>query len=107
MPAGHLNLKPKKSGETCFGSQPFDFTASLAGNETILSAAVTALVYSGIDSNPSAIVSGSATISGSQVTQLFAAGVVGVIYEVLCSITTSLGQTLKQSAFLAIIPDLT
>ena len=34
------------------------------------------------------------------------AGVLGVIYELLCIVTTSLGQTLEISAYLAIIPDL-
>lgn len=107
MPGGHLSLKSKKVSETTFTSPPFDFISSLQPTETISTANVTASVYSGLDPNPAAVVSGSATISNTQVLQLTTGGVLGVIYELLCTITTSLGQTIAQSAFLAIVPDLT
>jgi hypothetical protein len=64
----------------------------------------TATVFSGTDASPSAIVSGSTTISGTTVTQKITAGVTGVIYDVLCTVTTSLGQTLQQDGLLAVIP---
>jgi hypothetical protein len=106
MPGGHLNLKPKRQGETCFGSSPFDFTSSLAVGEVISTQVVTATVYSGNDPSPSSLISGAAAVQNvTQVIQLFTAGVVGVIYSLVCKITTSFGQTLEQMAYLAVIPD--
>lgn len=106
MPGGHISLKPKRQGEVCFGSQPFDFISVMAVGETIATQVVTASVYSGNDPAPAALISGAAAVQNvTQVVQLFAAGVLGVIYKLLCTITTSLGQTLEQVAYLAIIPD--
>ncbi len=106
--ADHLSFQPKRQGETCFPSQPFDFISVLAAGETISTQVVTASVYSGVDPNPSALISGAAAVQNTtQVWQLFTQGVVGVIYELLCRITTSLGQTLELAAFMAVIPDLT
>jgi hypothetical protein len=106
MPGGHLSLKPKRQGETCYGSSPFDFISVLAVGETIATQVVTASVYSGNDPSPSALISGAAAVQNvTQVIQLFTGGVVGVIYNLICTITTSLGQTLKQMAYLSIIPD--
>ncbi len=85
--------------------ETFEFASRLAASETISTAAVTATVYSGTDASPSAIVSGSATIAGTKVTQTITAGTLGVVYELVCTITTSLGQTLALSAFLPVIPD--
>jgi hypothetical protein len=107
MPGGFISLKPKRVSETCFGSSPFDFISVLAVSETISTATLTASVYSGNDPAPSALLSGGGIIQNvTQVAQLFTGGVLGVIYEILCKITTSLGQTLSQVAYLAIIPDL-
>lgn len=106
MPGGHLNLKPKRQGETCFGSQPFDFASSMTVGETISTQVVTAAVYSGNDPAPAGVISGAAAVQNvTQVVQLFTAGVLGVIYALTCTITTSLGQTLRQIAYLAIYPD--
>ena len=85
--------------------ETFDFTSRLALAETISTAVTTATVYSGVDASPSAIVSGSATISGKTVTQAITGGVLGVVYLLKCQITTSLSQTLDLTAFLPIIPD--
>lgn len=82
----------------------FDFTSDLAVGETISSQSVTASVWSGTDSLPSDIISGAATVSGAIVTQKIDGGVTGVIYELLCTATTSLGQTLQQIGFLSIVP---
>jgi len=86
----------------------FDFTSQLAVGETISTKAVVASVYSGTDAAPTGIVSGSASASGSVVTQLITmvGRTVGNIYELMCTITTSVGQTLKISAYLAVVPDL-
>jgi hypothetical protein len=105
MSAGHLNLKPKRQSDTCFTSQPFDFISSLAVGELITSQSVIATVYSGNDPNPSALISGTAAVQNvTQVIQLITGGVLGVIYDLTCEITTSLGQTLNMHAYQAIIP---
>lgn len=80
----------------------FDFTSQLGVGETISTQSVQASVYTGNDPTPQNIVSGAATASGAVVSQLITAGVVGTIYSLLCTITTSLGQTLQLQGFLAI-----
>lgn len=97
-------LKPKLLGATV--SVAFDFISDLAAGETISSPVVTATVYSGVDASPSSILSGGASVSGTKASQLVKAGVVGTIYELLCRVTTSLGQTLNIAAYLAVTPDL-
>ena len=104
MAGRRIILVPKKEEETCTFN--FDFTANLASTETILSQAVTASVYTGIDPAPSAILSGVGGISGNVVSQNITAGVVGVIYQLLCTATTSLSQILEISAYCAVITDL-
>jgi hypothetical protein len=97
MPAGRRVWVPKKTGELV--TIPFNFAGDLAVGETILSAVVTASVYTGIDASPSGIIFGTAGIFGTDVNQDIQAGIVGVIYGLLCRAVTSLGQTLEQSAF--------
>jgi len=84
----------------------FDFSSLLQTGETLASAVVTASVYSGTDPTPSAIISGSATVSGGVVSQNITAGVLGCIYELLCVATTSVPHSIPMAAFLAIVPDL-
>lgn len=84
----------------------FDFTSWLAAGETLLTAVCTATVYSGTDASPSSLISGSASISGAKVTQLITGGVEGVVYDLLCTVTTSLGQTLQLAGFIAAVPAL-
>ena len=98
-------LQPKQPGETV--SVSFDFTSRLAVGETISTKVVTAAVYSGTDATPSALISGSASASGAIVSQSLTAGVIGVTYALLCTITTSASQTLTISAFLTVIPNVT
>lgn len=97
-------LEPKFDGET--KTYEFDFASDLATAETISTQSVVATVYSGTDGSPSSIISGSATASGSVVSQKITAGVLGVIYKLLCTVTTSASQTLERSGYLAVIPDL-
>lgn len=97
-------LPSKQQGET--KTYAFDFASFLANGETLSTASVTATVYSGVDVSPSAIVSGSASISGTTATQLLTAGVVGVVYDVSCAVTTSAGQTLRLTGYVAIVPNL-
>lgn len=86
-------------------TETFDFTSRLTSTETLSTASVAATVYSGTDPSPSSIISGSSTISGQKITQKVTAGTLGVVYKLLATVTTSLGQTLQLAAFLAIIPD--
>lgn len=104
MPAaGRIILPSKKSGETITVTFDFASKMNLTGTtETISSQSVTASVYSGTDATPSAIVSGGASASGTVVSQGITAGTAGVIYILLCQITTNLSQTLQLSALLAI-----
>lgn len=78
----------------------------LGAGETISTQSVAASVYSGTDASPSSIISGSASASGAVVSQKITAGVVGVLYELACTITTSAGQTLVLTGYLAVLPDL-
>ena len=97
-----VTLENKTSGETRI--ETFDFTSALSASETISTASVAATVYSGTDTSPSSVVSGTATISGQTVTQKVTGGVLGVVYLLTCTITTSLGQTVRLGAFLGIVP---
>lgn len=97
-----VELEPKLVGET--KTYKFDFLSNLAIGETISTQTCTATVWSGTDASPSSIISGSASASGSIVSQKITAGTLGVIYELLCTITTSAGQTLQQVGYLAIQP---
>lgn len=95
-------LPNKLAGET----KPitFDFSDVLASGETISTQGVAATVYSGTDASPSSLISGSATASGAVVTQKVTAGTLGVIYELTCTITTSLSNTFLQVGLLAVVP---
>lgn len=98
--SSRLTFPPKLAGETI--SLPFDFTAKLASGETISTQAVVAAVYSGVDASPASLISGLATSSGSTVSQNITGGVLGTIYYVTCTITTSLGLTKQMTGYLAI-----
>ena len=104
MTSTRIVTPSKKQGSTL--NIVFDFISLLGVSETISTQVTTCTVYSGVDASPSAVISGAASSSGTQVTQKVTAGVLGTIYELLCTITTSLGQTLQLSTYLAIIPDL-
>ncbi len=97
-------LQSKLSGDIL--NATFDFTSSLGATETISTQACTATVYSGTDPSPGSLIAGAATASGNVVTQKILGGVVGVIYEIACKITTSTGQTLQLVGYLPVLPDL-
>ena len=86
-------------------STTVSFLSQLAVGETIASAICSATVYSGTDASPSTILSGSASISGTKVIQKVTGGVLGVTYLLLCTATTSAGQSLQLSAYLCVVPD--
>lgn len=97
-------LPIKLLGESKLYTQ--DFADVLAVGVTISTKTVTASTYSGIDASPSSIVSGSATSSGSIVSQMLTAGTLGVIYKLLWAITTSDSQTLQKATLLAVVQDI-
>lgn len=102
--ATRTELPPKLLGESI--NVQFDFSSRLGTSETISTKSVVASVLSGTDASPSAIISGAASSSGAVVTQLVIGGVLGVLYKLLATVTTSGGQTLQMAAYLAIAPDL-
>jgi hypothetical protein len=97
-----ISIPGKHASETI--SQVFDFISLLAIGETLSTASVAATVYSGTDASPSSIISGSASISGTKVTQLITGGTLGVTYTLVCTVTTSASQTLQLMGFLAVVP---
>jgi len=99
-----VTLQPKLVGET--RAYSFDFLSRLAVGETISTQVCTASVYSGLDTSPSSLISGSATASGSVVAQTLTGGVAGVIYQITCTITTSASQTLQLLAYLPVLANL-
>lgn len=100
---GRVDLPAKLAGETKVYT--FDFSSALANGETLSAPAVTASVYSGTDAAPSSLISGVASASGAVVSQKITGGTLGVLYELLCTVTTSLGQTLLLSGYIAIVPE--
>ena len=101
---GRVDHQPKFTGET--SSYTVDFVDKIPSGQTISTQVVTASVYSGTDASPSAIISGSATASGTQVTQKLTAGTIGVTYELTWTITTSGSLTLIKTGYLSIVPKL-
>jgi hypothetical protein len=100
-----VTFPPKLAGTT--QTYTFDFISNLAPGETITPQSVIVAVYSGTDPNPGMMLAGSASVTNiTQVLQNLTGGVLGTIYEVACTVTTSLGQTLVLSAYLVIVPDL-
>lgn len=97
-------LEPKFVGETA--DRVFDFTSSLAAAETISTQSVAASVYSGVDPSPGDLIDGAASASGAQVTQSLTGGVAGVVYALVCTVTTSLSQTLQLSAYFPVLENL-
>ena len=94
-------LALKAVGET--RTEVFSFLSLLAVGETLSGASTTVTVYSGTDASPSSIISGSATISGSNVSQKFTGGVSGVTYLITVTALTSAGQTLTITAYLPVL----
>ena len=99
-----LEFESKLVGET--KNYSVDFADVLATSETISTKTVTATTYSGTDASPSSIVSGSATSSGSIVSQNITAGTLGVVYQLLYQITTSSSRTLQKAAWLTVVSPL-
>ena len=82
----------------------FDFLSQLPAGQTISAAVCTAAVFSGMDGAPAAMISGAASFAGTVVSQNLTGGVVGTIYTILCTVTTSGGLSLHQQGFVAVLP---
>lgn len=98
-----VSRPPKKVGETKV--YVVDFISQLTPGITVSSCVVTATTFSGSDSNPNGLVSGSATVAntGTAVSQKIAGGVAGVVYEVTYTATCSDTSVLKISFYLAVL----
>jgi len=81
----------------------FDFSSFLGVSETITLAVASCVVWSGTDPSPVSMLSGGTSISGALVTQLVTGGLVGVLYVVQMVATTSLGQVLPISGYIAVV----
>lgn len=91
----------KLIGETLNVS--IDFLSRLQVGESVQTAAVSIQVFSGIDANPSAMLSGSPIISGSLVTQKVIGGLPGVVYELFLYARTSLNNIPVQQTKIAVL----
>jgi hypothetical protein len=81
----------------------FQFGTRLQYGETITGNSVTCVLFSGTDPNPSAMISGAATVSGTTVTQSITGGLAGNIYTVVCIVTGSGSHNYSQECRLAVI----
>ena len=99
-PAGRTTFKTKLPGS--IETVQFDFVSVMPENAVIASQSVTISVYSGTDSRPSNMILGHATVDGSIVKQTICGGLDGVVYTIKCIATTSLGNIMNMTAYLAI-----
>lgn len=94
-------FSPKDPAETV--SVSFDFEALLSTGETLSTAVFTVTHSSGTpDGNPSAMLDGSSTITGSVASRRLKNGVAGAVYCVECTVTTSASQKLVECAKLGV-----
>jgi hypothetical protein len=69
----------------------FPFLDELGAGETIASVITSATVTSGVDANPSSILSGASVISGTSVLQRVTGGIAGVTYHLRAVVTANTG----------------
>lgn len=103
---GRQVLPPKLVGATQLLDPVFEFGESMAPTESITSASMVCSVYTGVDASPSSLLKGAVLISGTQIGQMMTGGIVGVVYQLLCTAKTSGGQTLQQTAYYYVEPPL-
>lgn len=95
-----IAFSPKTPAEVVALS--FDFAALLAAGETVSSASYALSVLAGVDADFAAMLTGTEVISDGIVTRLVRAGLDGVHYRLICTITTSQGQTLQLAGVLPV-----
>lgn len=71
----------------------FDFSQVLTSGETLSTATCSVIVMSGVDPAPNAILSGSATIAGTEASQKITGGLSEVTYRLVMTVTTSAANT--------------
>lgn len=98
------DLPPKLVSST--ETYTVDFVDAIPAGDSISTQSVSASTYSGTDASPSAIISGSASTSGTKVSQKLTGGTEGVIYQLTWTAGTVGGLTLKKTGFLAVVPSL-
>lgn len=86
------NYDPMRAGERDIFT--VDFSPLLEDGETISAPVWTIAAVDALDPDASALIEGSASISGTFVSQMINAGIPGVRYEPKCTVQTSLGRTL-------------
>ena len=91
----------KKMNETLLIT--FNFFDQLLFGEVLSAPVVTVEVSSGLDYNPSLLLSGPATFSGSIVTQKVSGGMAGVTYALTATVTGSLGHTYQVTQIVAVV----
>lgn len=84
----------------------FNFLSQMGSGETLTSPVVTVSLFSGIDSTPAVILSGSPTISGSIVTQKIQEGMAGVTYVLTCAVHGSTGVDYIGTQLVSVLSDL-
>jgi len=94
-------IAPKAMGETRV--QQFNFLSQLAVGETLTSAVTSASVWSGVDSNPSAVLSGTPAVTTPTAYQKVTGGTEGTIYLLTCTGVTSQGNSPIIQTYLAIV----
>ncbi len=96
-----MNYDPKDPSEEI--NYGVDFAPLLETGETVSTAAASIRVISGTDANSAAMLSGSVSVSGSIASVKIINGVVGCVYRVGFTATTSSGQKFIEGADLAVI----
>lgn len=97
-------IPPKFVGET--RTDYVDFAPHLIAGQAISAAAAVSSLYSGVDPTPATVVA-SASYSGTVVSVTCTGGVVGCIYEiVVTATTTSPANTLRINYYLTVLPNL-
>lgn len=84
----------------------FDFLGQIPQGDTLASAACTISVWTGTDPSPGSILSGSATVAGTQATQRLTGGLSGVIYLLACIATLTSGLQIPQQGLLVVMDGL-
>lgn len=95
-----INVKTSAATEDAV----FDFANQYVAGETIASGSVTAVVYTGVDATPGAVLSGAGGPFGTKFVQKVANGVEGVAYLLTCTTTSSAGKVRSLEGFLVIVP---
>ena len=80
----------------------FGMPGWLEPGETLTGVVFSMLVVSGVDANPSAMLSGAGQVSGTDVLQRVLGGIDGVTYRLRAVVTTSNPHTLVVSALLPV-----